>query len=429
MRKEVAGLKILVVGRGGREHAICKKLNESVLVEKVFCAPGNAGIAEDAELVNIDEMDFAGLADFAERQDIELTVIGPENPLAAGIVDYFQQRGLAVFGPNRKAAQLESSKSFAKELMKKYQIPTASYAVFEEYEEAKAYIVQHGAPIVLKADGLAAGKGVTVAMTLEEALSALEEMLLNQKFGEASSKLVIEEYLQGEEYSLMAFVQGEKVYPMVAAQDHKRAYDGDKGPNTGGMGAYSPVPHLPADIVEQSVREILEPCAKAMVKEGCPFTGVIFAGLMMTKQGPKTIEFNARFGDPETQVVLPRLESDLAQVFLDVLAGKDPQLKWKEEAVLGVVLASEGYPGSYQKGVPIKGLDEIEQATVYHAGTIRSEKGAICSDGGRVLLVAASGASVEAAQQQVYREMKKLDQPGFFYRKDIGARAIARFSF
>lgn len=428
MRKEVAGLKILVVGRGGREHAICKKLNESVLVEKVFCAPGNAGIAEDAELVNIDEMDFAGLADFAERQDIELTVIGPENPLAAGIVDYFQQRGLAVFGPNRKAAQLESSKSFAKELMKKYQIPTASYAVFEEYEEAKAYIVQHGAPIVLKADGLAAGKGVTVAMTLEEALSALEEMLLNQKFGEASSKLVIEEYLQGEEYSLMAFVQGEKVYPMVAAQDHKRAYDGDKGPNTGGMGAYSPVPYLPADIVEQSVREILEPCAKAMVKEGCPFTGVIFAGLMMTKQGPKTIEFNARFGDPETQVVLPRLESDLAQVFLDVLAGKDPQLKWKEEAVLGVVLASEGYPGSYQKGVPIKGLDEIEQATVYHAGTIRSEKGAICSDGGRVLLVAASGASVEAAQQQVYREMKKLDQPGFFYRKDIGARAIARFS-
>ena len=428
MRKEVAGLKILVVGRGGREHAICKKLNESVLVEKVFCAPGNAGIAEDAELVNIDEMDFAGLADFAERQDIELTVIGPENPLAAGIVDYFQQRGLAVFGPNRKAAQLESSKSFAKELMKKYQIPTASYAVFEEFEEAKAYIVQHGAPIVLKADGLAAGKGVTVAMTLEEALSALEEMLLNQKFGEASSKLVIEEYLQGEEYSLMAFVQGEKVYPMVAAQDHKRAYDGDKGPNTGGMGAYSPVPHLPADIVEQSVREILEPCAKAMVKEGCPFTGVIFAGLMMTKQGPKTIEFNARFGDPETQVVLPRLESDLAQVFLDVLAGKDPQLKWKEEAVLGVVLASEGYPGSYQKGVPIKGLDEIEQATVYHAGTIRSEKGAICSDGGRVLLVAASGASVEAAQQQVYREMKKLDQPGFFYRKDIGARAIARFS-
>lgn len=428
MRKEVAGLKILVVGRGGREHAICKKLNESVLVEKVFCAPGNAGIAEDAELVNIDEMDFAGLADFAERQDIELTVIGPENPLAAGIVDYFQQRGLAVFGPNRKAAQLESSKSFAKELMKKYQIPTASYAVFEEFEEAKAYIVQHGAPIVLKADGLAAGKGVTVAMTLEEALSALEEMLLNQKFGEASSKLVIEEYLQGEEYSLMAFVHGEKVYPMVAAQDHKRAYDGDKGPNTGGMGAYSPVPHLPADIVEQSVREILEPCAKAMVKEGCPFTGVIFAGLMMTKQGPKTIEFNARFGDPETQVVLPRLESDLAQVFLDVLAGKDPQLKWKEEAVLGVVLASEGYPGSYQKGVPIKGLDEIEQATVYHAGTIRSEKGAICSDGGRVLLVAASGASVEAAQQQVYREMKKLDQPGFFYRKDIGARAIARFS-
>ncbi|MGG3987251.1 phosphoribosylamine--glycine ligase [Bacillus smithii] len=421
-------MKILVVGRGGREHAICKKLNESVLVEKVFCAPGNAGIAEDAELVNIDEMDFVGLADFAERQGIELTVIGPENPLAAGIVDYFQQRGLAVFGPNQKAAQLESSKSFAKELMKKYQIPTASYAVFEEYEEAKAYIVQHGAPIVLKADGLAAGKGVTVAMTLEEALSALEEMLLNQKFGEASSKLVIEQYLQGEEYSLMAFVQGEKVYPMVAAQDHKRAYDGDKGPNTGGMGAYSPVPHLPADIVEQSVREILEPCAKAMVKEGCPFTGVIFAGLMMTKQGPKTIEFNARFGDPETQVVLPRLESDLAQVFLDVLAGKDPQLKWKEEAVLGVVLASEGYPGSYQKGVPIKGLDEIEQATVYHAGTIRSEKGAICSDGGRVLLVAASGASVEAAQQQVYREMKKLDQPGFFYRKDIGARAIARFS-
>ena len=420
-------MKVLVVGRGGREHAICKKLKESVLVEKVFCAPGNAGIAEDAELVKISEMDFADLADFVEKQGIELTVVGPEAPLAAGIVDFFQKRKLAIFGPNQKAAELESSKSFAKKLMAKYQIPTASYAVFEEFEDAKAYIVQHGAPIVLKADGLAAGKGVTVAMTTEEALAALEEMLIHKKFGEASSKLVIEEYLQGEEYSLMAFVHGEKVYPMAAAQDHKRAYDGDNGPNTGGMGAYSPVPHLPAEIIEQSVRDILEPCAKAMVKEGRPFTGVIFAGLMLTKQGPKTIEFNVRFGDPETQVVLPRLESDLAQVFLDVLAGKAPKIKWKDEAVLGVVLASKGYPGSYQKGVPIQGIQDIKKATVYHAGTIRGGKeGRICSDGGRVLVVAASGASIKEAQERVYQEMKKLDQDSFFYRKDIGARAIAR---
>ncbi|MFK2826058.1 phosphoribosylamine--glycine ligase [Bacillus sp. B190/17] len=418
-------MNILVVGRGGREHAICKKLAASPQVKQVFCAPGNAGIARDAEIVSIDEMDFAALSEFAASNHIDLTFVGPENPLSAGIVDYFQEKGLKVYGPNKSAAELEGSKSFAKMMMEKYNIPTARYAAFDEYEAAKAYIEEQGAPIVLKADGLAAGKGVTVAMTLEEALDALEELMVAKKFGEASSKLVIEQYLEGEEFSLMAFVNGENVYPMEAAQDHKRAFDNDEGPNTGGMGAYSPIPHISQSVIEQSVEEILLPIAKGMVQEGRSFTGIIFAGLMLTKEGPKTIEFNARFGDPETQVVLPRLESDLVQVFLDVLEGKDPELKWKDEAVLGVVLASEGYPGGYEKGHPIKGLEKVDPSSVLHAGTIKNEEGTICADGGRVLLVTGIAPSIQEAKQEAYKKMENIQTDHFFYRKDIGSRAIA----
>ncbi|MFL0364424.1 phosphoribosylamine--glycine ligase [Pseudobacillus sp. 179-B 2D1 NHS] len=418
-------MNVLVIGRGGREHAICKKLSESPQVQTVFCAPGNAGIAQDAEIVELDEMDFIALSEFAISQNVGLTIIGPENPLSAGIVDHFQENGLKVYGPNKAAAELEGSKSFAKMMMEKYNIPTAHYASFDNYKEAKAYIEEQGAPIVLKADGLAAGKGVTVAMTLEEALAALEEMMVAKKFGEASSRLVIEEYLEGEEFSLMAFVNGEHVYPMEPAQDHKRAFDNDEGPNTGGMGAYSPIPHISADVIEQSIQEILLPIAKGMAAEGRPFTGIIFAGLMLTKEGPKTIEFNARFGDPETQVVLPRLESDLAQVFLDVLSGKDPELKWKDEAVLGVVLAAEGYPGSYEKGHPIKGIERIEASAVLHAGTFKDEEGTVCANGGRVLLVTGIAPSIQEARQEAYKKVAAIETDHFFYRKDIGSRAIA----
>ncbi|WP_203364338.1 phosphoribosylamine--glycine ligase [Bacillus sp. REN10] len=421
-------MKVLVIGRGGREHAICKKLAQSPQVEKVFCAPGNAGIAYDAELVAIDEMNFEELAAFAVDNNIDLTVVGPENPLHAGIVDHLQAKGLKVYGPNQAAAVLEGSKSFAKMMMEKYNIPTARYKAFDSYEEAKAYIEEQGAPIVLKADGLAAGKGVTVAMTMEEALTALDEMMLDKKFGEASSKVVIEQFLQGEEYSLMAFVNGENVYPMEAAQDHKRAFDHDEGPNTGGMGAYSPIPHISKEIIEQSVQEVLIPIAKGMVAEGRPFTGVIFAGLMLTEEGPKTIEFNARFGDPETQVVLPRLQSDLAQVFLDVLDGKNPELQWNDESVLGVVLAANGYPESYEKGHPIQGMDQVEASAVLHAGTFKNEEGIICANGGRVLLVTGKAPTIQQAQQKAYDQISAIEKDHFFYRNDIGNRAIARAS-
>ncbi|MGG3450453.1 MULTISPECIES: phosphoribosylamine--glycine ligase [Bacillaceae] len=419
-------MNVLVVGRGGREHAICKKAAESPLVENVFCAPGNAGISRDAHIVDIDEMNFKDIASFAKEQKVGLVIVGPENPLEAGITDYLKKEGLNVFGPNQNAAILEGSKSFSKMMMEKYNIPTARYQSFEDYDAAKAYIEQEGAPIVLKADGLAAGKGVTVAMTLDEALTSLEDMMLDKKFGDASARVVVEQYLQGEEYSLMAFVHGENVYPMEAAQDHKRAFDNDEGPNTGGMGAYSPVPHISQAINDQSVEEIIRPIAKGMVQEGRSFTGIIFAGLMLTEEGPKTIEFNARFGDPETQVVLPRLENDLIQVMLDVLDGKDPELSWKDESVLGIVLAAKGYPEAYEKGNEVKGLDNIESASVIHAGTYTEGDGVIRANGGRVLLVTGSGANPTEAQKKAYVKMKNIDTENFFYRSDIGSRAISK---
>jgi phosphoribosylamine---glycine ligase len=425
---EVKKMKVLVIGRGGREHAIVWKVAQSPLVKKIYAAPGNPGMKETAELVNIDEHDVNALAEFAKTEGIDLTIVGPEAPLLSGIVNKFQEYDLTVFGPTKEAALIEGSKSFAKELMKKYNIPTAKYETFTSYEKAKQYIVENGAPIVIKADGLAAGKGVTVAMTIEEALDSLHQMMENGKFGEAGSKVVIEEFLQGEEFSLMAFVNGEKVFPMVISQDHKRAFDGDQGPNTGGMGAYSPVPQIPDDIVNMSVRTILEPVAKAMVKENRSFTGILYAGLMLTNDGPKVIEFNARFGDPETQVVLPRLNNDLVTVLLDVLGGKDVNLSWSEKSVVGVVLAAKGYPEEYKKGALITGLDQMERETlVFHAGTAL-ENGQFVTNGGRVLLIGALGNSLEQAKAKAYEEIANIRCDSLFYRNDIAQKAISRVS-
>ncbi|MED3563590.1 phosphoribosylamine--glycine ligase [Bacillus xiapuensis] len=420
-------MKVLIIGRGGREHAICRKVSESKSVEQVFAAPGNPGMEDVATLVPITESEQESLIQFAKQEGIGLTIIGPEVPLLEGLADRFAEAGLPVFGPKKAAAEIEGSKSFAKELMEKYQIPTADYAVFTSFDEARDYIEEKGAPIVIKADGLAAGKGVTVAMTKEEALESLEDMLVGAKFGAASSRVVIEEFLAGEEFSLMAFVNGETVVPLEIAQDHKRAFDGDQGPNTGGMGAYSPVPQIAPEIVETAIETILKPAAKAMVSEGRSFCGILYAGLIATDKGPKVIEFNARFGDPETQVILPRLKSDLVQVIFELLDGRAPSLEWDEKTMIGVVVAAKGYPESYEKGAVLKGLNEFsEKAYVFHAGTAKNEQGEFITNGGRVLLVGALGETVEDAQQKVYAEMKNLQCDGVFYRKDIGAKA-ARF--
>ncbi|MFJ7679468.1 phosphoribosylamine--glycine ligase [Peribacillus sp. NPDC046944] len=418
-------MNVLVIGRGGREHAIARKLFESKRVKKVFVAPGNPGMADVAELISIEETKHQELVAFAKENAIALTVIGPETPLLNGLADDFEKENLQVFGPNSRAAVIEGSKSFAKNLMRDYHIPTAEYETFSDYEQAKAYIEKVGAPIVIKADGLAAGKGVVVAMTMQEAMEAIHDMLVGAKFGEASAKVVIEEYLDGEEFSLMAFVNGDKVYPMVIAQDHKRAYNGDKGPNTGGMGAYSPVPQISDSMVQAAVDAILQPTVHAMISENRRFSGILYAGLIATEKGTKVIEFNARFGDPETQVVLPRLKTDFVDTLEAVLAGEDLDLEWHDEAVLGVVVAAEGYPGAYTKGSVIKGLDRIQPDThIYHAGTAKNDQGDLVSNGGRVLLVAAKGNDLASAQRQVYKEVEHIEKEGLFWRTDIGYRAI-----
>ncbi|WP_343363811.1 phosphoribosylamine--glycine ligase [Listeria seeligeri] len=419
-------MNLLVVGSGGREHAISKKLLESNNVEKVFCAPGNDGMSLDnIELVAIAETDKVGLISFAKEQAISFVIVGPEVPLLEGVVDAFEAAGIKAFGPTADAALIEGSKDFAKQFMEKYAIPTASSKTFTDYSEAKAYLDQKGVPIVIKADGLAAGKGVTVALEMEEAVLALKDMMLEEKFGDASLKVVIEDFLAGEEFSLMAFVNGTEVYPMAIAQDHKRAYEGDKGPNTGGMGAYSPVPHISQKVVEQAVEEILRPAAKGMVEEGRYFRGVLYAGLILTDEGPKVIEFNARFGDPETQVVLPRLESDFAGLILALLNDEKPDVRFKAEGItLGVVLASAGYPNHYDKGNKLTGLNEISaDIGVYHAGTKQNEDDDFVSDGGRVLLLVKEANDMTEARTLLYPEMQKLDNPHFFYRMDIGTKA------
>lgn len=413
-------MKILVIGRGGREHAIIQKLAESPQAETIYAAPGNAGIAGLATCVAIDEMDFGALIDFAKTEAIDLTIVGPEAPLSVGIVDQFIEAGLRIFGPSEAAAAIEGSKSFAKDFMIKHQVPTAAYEVFSNAEQAKAYIREQGAPIVIKADGLAAGKGVVVAETVEEAERAVDDMLVSKAFAEAGAKVVIEEFLAGREFSLMALVNGRHVYPLVTARDHKRAFDGDAGPNTGGMGAYAPVDDVSSEAYDFAVKEIVQKTADGMVADNKSFTGILYAGLIMTDQGPKVIEFNARFGDPETQVILPLMDNDFAQVIVDVLAEKDPDLKWKEGYCLGVVAASAGYPGNYQKGMDIPELPTSSDTFIVHAGT-KLENGQFVSDGGRVLLAGAYGRTFAEAREKAYHTIAPFEgNQDFFYRTDIG---------
>jgi phosphoribosylamine--glycine ligase len=408
-------MNILVIGSGGREHAIARKFSESPLVERVFVAPGNAGMKRDnLEIVNISELNNAELIDFAASHDISFTFVGPETALMNGIVDAFEAENLKIFGPRRNAAMIEGSKDFAKSLMKKYGVPTADYAVFEALAPALSYVQQQGTPIVIKADGLAAGKGVTVAMDKDTAEAALLAI-----FSEKKAKVVIETYLEGEEFSFFSFVHEGRVYPMPIAQDHKRAFDGDLGPNTGGMGAYAPVPQIPLSAVNEALEKVVKPVVAGLQRENCSFTGVLYAGLMLTKEGVKTIEFNARFGDPEAQVVLERMTSDFALAINDILAEREPVLTWQKDGVtLGVVVASNGYPSGSTKGVPVPETG----MTTYYAGV--AEEGQLVSNGGRVYMVTESGKNVAAVQRSLYDKLDKLDNTGMFYRHDIGGKGL-----
>lgn len=420
-------MNILVIGGGGREHAIAWSLKKSSKVSKLYCAPGNAGIAQIAECVPIGVFQFDELVAFAKKASIDLVFVGPDDPLAQGIVDAFDAAGIPAFGPNKAAAEIEGSKIFMKDLLKKYNIPTAKYETFTSFDTALAYLKEQEAPIVIKADGLAAGKGVTVAATLEEAEAALRSIMLDKVFGDAGNQVVIEEFLAGQEMSILAFVDGETVKPMVPAQDHKPIFDGDKGPNTGGMGTYTPLPHIDPSIVEDAIVNIIEPTAKAMVSEGRPFRGVLFAGLMITKDGPKTIEFNARMGDPETQVVLPRLKTDLLEIVLAAMNGTlaDLDIEWDDEAAVCVVLASEGYPGNYPKGKVITGLAEAEAkgALVFHAGTAL-DNDEIVTSGGRVLGVVGRGQDIASARKHAYDAIASIQFEGMQHRSDIAVKAL-----
>lgn len=421
-------MKVLVIGGGGREHALVWKIAQSPKVNKIYCAPGNAGISGLAECVDIKVEDLDGLAEFALNNNIDLTVVGPEVPLTLGVVDRFEKDGLRIFGPARNAAIIEGSKEFSKEIMVKYGVPTAAYGSFTNEAEALAYIDKVGAPIVVKADGLAAGKGVVVAMDMETAKNAVKEIMADQVFGEAGSKVVIEEFLEGEEVSVLAFSDGETVVPMVSAQDHKRAYDNDEGPNTGGMGAYSPAPVYTAEMEEFVVEKVLKPTVHGMKKEGRLYKGVLYAGLMVTESGVKVLEFNARFGDPETQAVLMRLESDLVEIMEAVIDGKlaEQNIKWYNKPAVCVVVAAGGYPKSYRKGDEITGLEDAkENAVVFHAGTKLAE-GKTVSAGGRVLGVTAMGEDIKNAIENAYKAVDKIHFADCFSRRDIGYRAMKR---
>lgn len=413
-------MKVLVIGSGGRCHAIVEALSRSPQQPKIYCAPGNAGIATLAECVAIKDTDVEALVAFARENGVELTVVGPEASLAVGVVDRFREEGLRIFGPSKAATQIESSKDFAKRLMVKYGVPTADYATFTNYEEALDYVRKGSLPTVLKYDGLAAGKGVVIATTMEEAEATLKDMLLDTKFGEG--RVVIEEFLTGEEFSLMCFVAGNKISPMPVAQDHKRAYDNDEGPNTGGMGAYTELPFISDEDRAYAMEHIMQRVADAMVEEGTPFTGVLYGGLMKTPNGIKVIEFNARFGDPETEVVLPRLKSDAVELFGAVAEGKAPVAQWSDEATLGIVLASKGYPGSYDKGAVIRGTERVE-SKIYHMGTAIKD-GELVTAGGRVMIVVASAATLEEAQRMARKDVELLECDNLFYRTDIGNKAF-----
>ena len=418
-------MKILVVGSGGREHALVWKLAQSPLAEKIYCAPGNDGMKE-AELVPIKADDLDGLLAFVLKEKIDLTVVGPEVPLTLGIVDLFQENGLKIFGPTKRAAEIEGSKAFSKDLMAKYNIPTAAYGVFSEPEAAKEFAAKIGVPIVVKADGLAAGKGVLICENLAEAEQAIEDILVDNKFGSAGSRVVIEEFLDGQEVSVLAFADGEHIVPMVSAQDHKRIFDNDKGLNTGGMGAYSPAPIYTEEVREIVEKEVLAKTLAAMKAEGRPFSGVLYAGLMLTAKGPKVLEFNARFGDPETQAVLPRLESDLVQIMLAVCEGRLPEaeIKWSDNPCVCVVLASGGYPESSEKGKVIMGLEKVEKkAVVFHAAT-KLVNGEYVTNGGRVLGISAQDDTIVHTIVKVYKAVAEISFENMQYRTDIGKKAL-----
>ncbi|CAH8182505.1 phosphoribosylamine--glycine ligase [Vibrio aestuarianus] len=426
-------MRVLIIGSGGREHALGWKVAQNSQVETVFIAPGNAGTALEPKLenINIGVESISELVEFAKQKQIELTIVGPEVPLVLGVVDAFREARLPIFGPTQAAAQLEGSKAFTKDFLARHQIPTGAYANFTEIDPALAYVREQGAPIVVKADGLAAGKGVIVAMTLQEAEDAIKDMLAGNAFGNAGSRVVIEEFLDGEEASFIVMVDGENVLPMATSQDHKRVGDKDTGPNTGGMGAYSPAPVVTAEIHDRVMQEVIYPTVRGMAAEGNPYTGFLYAGLMIDAAGtPKVIEYNCRFGDPETQPIMMRMQSDLVELCLAAIDGKLDQMesKWDPRASIGIVLAAGGYPADYAKGDVISGLpqQEVEGEKIFHAGTTNNDAGDVVTNGGRVLCATALGNSVSEAQQRAYALTKQVSWNGMFYRNDIGYRAIAR---
>jgi phosphoribosylamine--glycine ligase len=421
-------MKVLVIGGGGREHALVWKIAQSPRVSKIYCAPGNGGIAEQATIVPIKANDLEGLLSFALKEGIDLTVVGPEEPLTKGIVDLFESKSLMIFGASRKAAEIEGSKAFAKEMMKKYRIPTASYEIFEDQKEAIRYLRKQKAPMVVKADGLAAGKGVLICKTVEEAVRSVEKIMVEKIFGEAGRRVVIEEYLVGEEASYIAFTDGKAILPLASSQDHKAIFDGDEGPNTGGMGAYSPAPVVTDQVHERIIEKILRPIIQGLGEEGRPYKGVLYAGLMISDGHPRALEFNARFGDPETQPVLMRMKGDIVPILEACMKGNLSQyrIEWSPQAAVCVVMASKGYPGDYEKGRPIKGLEEVKEIKdvfVFHAGTA-SKDGRTVTNGGRVLGVTGLGEDIPRAIEKTYQAVKKISWEGVHYRKDIGQKAL-----
>lgn len=423
-------MKVLVIGSGGREHALVWKIRQSPRVSRVYCAPGNAGIGELAELVPLSPDNISALLTFAQHEGIDLTVVGPEISLSLGLVDEFSAQGLRVFGPNRQAAQLEASKAFSKELMQQQQVPTAAFGVFTDFEEAWRYVVKIGAPVVVKADGLAAGKGVFVCVTVEEALSAIEQIMHARVFGDAGNQVVIEEFLEGEEASFLAFTDGTTVLPLASAQDHKRIFDGDLGPNTGGMGAYSPAPVVTPSLADRIVHEVMLPIVHGLRARGILYKGILYAGLMIHQDRINVLEFNVRFGDPECQPLMFRLQSDLVEVMEAVIDERlaEVTLSWDERPAVCVVLAAEGYPGSYENGKVIAGLDALtswQDGVVFHAGTAKTND-VFVTKGGRVLGVTAVGHGIGEAIAQAYQAVAKISWPGMQYRRDIGQRALHR---
>lgn len=421
-------MNVLVIGSGGREHALAKKLSESRKCDKLYALPGNPGIGEIAECIeSVSVEDIDGIVKKAKELSVDLVVVGPEVPLTLGLVDALEKENIKAFGPRKNAAIIEGSKSFSKNLMKKYNIPTAKYEVFTDATSAKEYIKKEGAPIVIKADGLAAGKGVVVAMNLDDALAAVDSVMAS--FGKAAASVVVEEFMDGEEASLLAFTDGETIIPMVPSQDHKRVFDGDKGPNTGGMGSYAPAPVMTENLIKEAYEKILKPTVSALNSEGRKYQGCLYAGLMITKEGPKVVEFNARFGDPETQVVLPLLDNDLIEVMLSCVDGnlKEIKLSWKDEAAVCVVVASKGYPGAYEKGKVIAGLGDAKKAghLVFHAGT-KEVNGEIVTSGGRVLNIVDIGKNIREARDKAYEAVSLIKFDGAFTRSDIAHRALER---